>query len=160
LSAFFDAFRLLVGCEADEYKGSLDDLVNIFYETVNHDYPISWFADHFNTALGLNVYDYMFDKQAGYSMIEKDNYTVLLMNSAIADDVKESVISDFLNEPSFKLTNANIRSTSKAADLYRDFKSHISLNKDYLDKMLNSEYFKHFFREEDKAVTLEKWLNS
>lgn len=158
LSAFFDAFRLMVGTPAEHYQGTLDDLVKIFYAKINHDYASHWYSDFFLPGIDVDVYQHSFDKVLGYNRIESEKCSVLLMNSAIDDSVKESVIADFLALPAFKLTNANVRAASKEAGLYQLFKSHISLDKQYLSRVLDTQYFKHFFSGEDKEQTFEKWL--
>lgn len=158
LSAFFDAFRLMMGMAATDYEGTMEDLVNAFYDRFNHDYPIRWYQQQFLYGVGVNVYEHSFDTTAGYSVIEEGHCSVLLMNSAVDDTLKSSLIADFLNLPSFQLNNANIRAASKEAKLYHQFKSHISLDEAYLGRMLDNQYFEHFFSKEDKAQTLQKWL--
>lgn len=160
LSAFFDAFRLLVGTPAHSYQGSMEGLATAFYEKVNHDYPIQWYQKHFLPGIGVDVYRHAFDPKKGYSILQEGQCSVLLMNATVSDTVKESVIADFLGEPSFKLTNANIRAESKEASLYKEFKSYISLDSDYLDRMMNNQYFEHFFTKNEREQTLKTWLKS
>lgn len=160
LSAFFDAFRLLMGTPAHSYQGSMETLATTFYEKVNHDYPIQWYQKHFLSGTAIDVYKHSFDRKLGYTVIQEDGRSILLMSTAVADTVKESLIADFLGEPSFKLINANIRAESKEASLYKEFKSFMSFDSDYLDRMMNNQYFEHFFSKDERERTRNTWLKT
>ena len=158
ISAFFEAFKLMTGTTPQEYTGSVEDLVNLFHEKVSHTYAIDWFGKQFAQGTGISVYDHPFDQGSGYDFIKQENCSILLINSSVDDQAKESIIRDFLKMPSFKLVNTNITANSGASELYQRFKAHIRFDEAYLNRLLDSQYFAHFFTQADKERTTERWL--
>lgn len=160
ISAFFDAFEFNMGMPAEHFKGGLNELQAAFFEHVNHRYVVSWFDDYFLPATGINVYDFGFDKELGYGKIEVENTSILLMNTAIEDGTKQQLIADFLEVPNFELVNANVTSQSKASGLYEAFKNHMSFDQAYINDLLGSRFFEHFFTPEEALRTREKWMRT
>ena len=147
ISAFFDVFELHTGEKSTEYGGDMEQLKEMYYKKLNHNFPINWFEKQFFEATNINVYSYDFNKEKGYKIIKKDHVELLLINSNVADSVKEELISNFCDLKTFTLKNRNVSTTKEYASNYKDFKNNIRFSTAYLNKLYDSKYANHFFNE-------------
>lgn len=154
ISAFFDALEFYI---ENDFNKSFKDLEQLYFEKLHHNYPIDWFDNQFFEATNIDVYNYNFDREQGYKIINENNVGILLMNSSLDDSVKEELIVDFCNLTTFKLNNRNVGSTKEYANLYKDFKSRIRFSKEYLNQLYKSKYTQHFFSEQIIKRQLDKW---
>lgn len=158
LSAFFDAFKMYVGVNAQEYKGSLKELIDIYHDELPHTYPIDWYDNHFAPGTGIDVYNFDFDTEKQYSVFKNGNVDVLLMNSQLNDVIKQQVIGGFVGLQGFQLNNTNVTSKSSANQLYSDFKNNIRFEKEYLSSLLDTQYARHFFNSKTRDAIMNRWL--
>ena len=158
ISAFFDAFELYVGVAADEYKGSIDELITCYHKKLPHEYSILWFEKQFKRDLAINVFDYNFNKEAGFQLYKKDNYEILIINSRVDDALKRDLVAEFISEKSFVLNNVNVTSKSNGNELYQRFKNAIGFDQSELDAMLKSQYSQHFFTKKEIEDCYQLWL--
>lgn len=117
---------------------------------------VTWLDRNIKHFFGINVYDYPFPEQ-GYATYENGAYRVLLMKAEIKDSDKEAAIRQFLNLSAFKLENTNVGSEKAYAGLYHDFKNKARFPKAYLDELIDTPYFRHFYTAEDEQRVREKW---
>lgn len=157
ISAFFDAFTLHTGLKPQNYTGSLEALKQIFYDKLNHDYPLFWFEKQFKEATGVAIYSTDFNTELGYQIIKKNNVEILLINSQVADEKKEDLLIDFCDLKTFVLKNRNLSHKKEFAALYTQFKSEIRFSEEYLDRLYSSNYAKHFFSKTHIEKQLKKW---
>lgn len=160
LSAFFEAFEYYIGTTAEKYQGSMAELEQKFYELLPHTYATDWFQDYFYQQTGVNIYDFGYDKAKKYQLISAQNIEILVMDVALDDSIKEKLVVDFTHRQLVSIDRKNVRESTAAADLYKEFKSSIRFGKNYLSGLLETQYFNHFFDEDSKLKTLQKWQNS
>ena len=65
-------------------------------KTLIMNFPLNWFDDQFFDATNINIYDYKFDKEQGYSILKTGAIELLLINSDLNDFIKENLIKRFL----------------------------------------------------------------
>ena len=159
LSAFFDAFELYMGIKAINFKGTLQDIETVFYKKLDHSYCKDWFDVQCKQGIGIDVYEHVFPKETGHTIITGNTTKLLLLKSTLDDDLKASLIGNFCGIDSFKLINTNVTDTKKEASLYAEFKAYIKFPKAYLESQLESKYARHFFSEEEIASLYSKWGN-
>lgn len=158
LSAFFDAFKMYTGVDPIKYNNEVSLLKDIYLDKLPHYYPTKWYEKQFFEGVNFNVYNYNFDKEKEYSVYKGEGVELLMMNCNLDNRIKEDLISNFCNIRNFKLINTNVTSDSKSGALYVNFKKEIKFDKVYLDSLLNTTYFNHFFTNKEKEKTYEKWL--
>lgn len=157
ISAFFEVFELHTGEKTAEFTGDFEKMKLLYYEKLNHTFPLNWFEKQFFEATDINVFDYNYNKEKGYQLLKKDHIEVLLINSNVTDSLKEELICDFCDLKTFNLKNRNVSSTKEYADYYKEFKNNIKFSKEYLNKLYDSNYAKHFFSEKHIENQKEKW---
>ena len=154
ISAFFDAFKLYVGISPENYKGSMQELENIYHKKLPHDYAINWFEIQFFGATGINVYDFKFSFERGFNIIQSNHNEVLIIKTNIEDNLKETLLSEFCDCPNFKLINTNQTKT----ELYNKFKNYAKFSETYLNNQYQSRYAHHFFSKEERNAALKRWV--
>ncbi|HMQ48238.1 MAG TPA: putative capsular polysaccharide synthesis family protein [Saprospiraceae bacterium] len=117
---------------------------------------VTWLDRNIKHFFGINVFDYTFP-ETGWMTYEKNKYRVLLLKAEIKDSDKEKAIAQFLNLPAFKLENTNVGSEKAYADLYNHFKNKARFPKVYLDELIDTPYFRHFYSAEDEQRVRAKW---
>ncbi len=158
ISAFFEAFEFYVGVKAENYIGTIENLVQIYHKKMAHQYPIDWFENYFFKQTGINIYDFSYSKQQKFLTITSSNIDILLLDTELLDAEKEKQIEKFLGLKNLKIDRKNVRENTSAADLYKKFKKNILLEKFYLDSLLNTNYFNHFFDKNEMQKTERRWL--
>ncbi len=138
-------------------RTSLNEIINIgFEEQINHEGPLTWFEKEFNYVLNLDVYQYPFDQENGYTIIKKENVEILILKLEKLNSL-EGVIKNFLNLKSFCILSANVSKNYWYADLYKDFKKVFRPSQKYLDQMYQSQYCQHFYSPFEITELYAKW---
>ncbi|MEW6989443.1 putative capsular polysaccharide synthesis family protein [Colwelliaceae bacterium 6441] len=122
---------------------SADILMDIFSHEFNHNYPLNWFDNEFLPMTGINIYSQLFDKEAGYSVIEKGKTTVLCIRTDKLANCTEQ-LELFIGD------NVELKYENKAQGkwyqpVYQEFKCSYKSPSDLLIKQKNSQFYKHFF---------------
>lgn len=157
ISAFFQNFERFVGSKYEESNFKINDLINLFLSGYRHDVSLSWFQVEMNQTLGLDIYKYAFSKEKGYLKIEKENFEILILKLEISDITKQIALSNFLNLSDFQLTRENVGNEKNYATTYKDFKSKIRLPSSYMEKMLYSNYTRHFYSQNEIDKFWSSW---
>ena len=79
------------------------------------------------------------------------------MRIELDDSKKEHLIKGFLNLESFKLMNSNVGDNKEYGDLYSQFKKSFKPSSDYVNKLLDSRYVKHFYSNYEIIELKRKW---
>jgi len=123
---------------------------------MNHYYPIEWFDKEMQTMTNVDVYSLPFDKQSRYTRSQIGHIDLLILRIDLSDDVKSQVIGDFLECPSFELTNYNKGEEKPYADLYQEFKENVYFDREYLQSLFDTKLAKHFFSEDEINTSINK----
>lgn len=136
-----------------------------FAEIENYFFPersirggFGWFNGQMKKVFNIDVFEYPFDHEKGYSIFQKGNIEVLLMKMEKLNDL-EDVIGEFLNIKNFKLWNENESICKPYRFAYKDYKADFKLGKEVLEKLyIKSQYTKHFYSEQERESMYKKWL--
>ncbi len=126
--------------------------------------PLGWFANEFQAALGINVYEHSFDKQNGFARFREEPYDVLIVRTELPDAQKAELVADFAGIPTFEI----MRSTAVGSDdrrrlpsgkpgdqtyyaaKYKALKQGVVIPQKYLDAIVDSRHVQHFFTQEER----------
>jgi hypothetical protein len=119
-------------------------LIDVFNSEFDHDYALNWFDNEFAIMTGLNIYDYDFNHDLGYCLIQKPSVEVFCLRT---DKIAERI--DDLTE--FCGSEVNLSAVNRADDkwyheVYKQFSREYSYSTDKLHKIYNSQFFQHFFQ--------------
>ena len=119
-----------------------------YFEKQGHLHQLQWFDAEFKAALGIDVYNYPFDKEMGYVQFQEGTYDVLILRTEMDDARKSHLISDFLGTKDLKMVRENVGERSHYGDIYKMFRQQATVPEEYLDTIINSRYAQHFFTQE------------
>lgn len=154
-------FWSMIGKEEPFHEGMLDMFVNEY----NHNWTVNWMENELNKALNTNIYNYPFNKKRGYSLYHRtaDNvrpyFHLLVIRTEDMSQVARTAIAELL--PEADVGNINTLNSSikrkPIANAYSQFKAQAVLPDDYVDWILNTRYAKHFYSDEELAVSRAMW---
>lgn len=140
----------------NRYK-SLEEIENQFYAIPNREDEFEWYLKEFKDVLNINVYEYPFDKELGYSIIEKDGISLLLLKTECLNDL-ESVLGQFLGVKEFELVKGNIASYKKYKYAYQNYLQNVKIPRQFFDYYYcNNQYMDHFYTKEEKESFYQRW---
>lgn len=140
-----------------ENLNALEKIENRFYAVPNGEDEFEWYLEEFMDILDINVYEYPFDREKGYSIIEKNGITLLLLKMEKLNDL-EHVIGNFLGADSFKLVKANIAGRKKYKYAYENYLENVKIPAQFFKYYYcGNEYMDHFYSEEEKKIFYQKW---
>ena len=90
---------------ADSFEG-VKRFLETEKKTGNCGAVFEWFNVELKEPLGLDIYQYEFDKMRGYQIIEKDNIELLLIKLEKLDECSE-VIGRFVGKDNFSIVKSN-----------------------------------------------------
>jgi hypothetical protein len=149
-------FQNHVGLQGWSSK-SLGDLRDRFLNDYSHEVPMTWFEHEPKAMLDIDVYAVEFPSRDGFVRIEHGPFELLVLQTELPDNRKETIIQDFLGIDDFHIRRRNVGRAKSYAEAYNAFKKQIRLPRDYLDRMLQSRYAQHFYDQQTIDSVYRRW---
>jgi len=134
-----------------------DRFVNINLQK-NHYH--NWFDREIKELFDIDVYDYDYGFDKGYSIINKNNISILLIRMEDLDRSFHSAIDGFLGVGEIKLINENTASNKYYSKQYKEILEEFSLTRDVCEKVYSTKYAQHFYTPEEREALILKWTKS
>lgn len=115
-----------------------------------------WFEDNIKKIFDINIFEYSFNKEKGYSIINNKNISIFIYRLDKLSKL-EKEIGEFIGDTSFTLTKANVASEKKYAFAYNEYLKKVKIKKSFFDSLTCSKGMTHFYTEEECAKYNEKW---
>lgn len=160
ISAFFQNINWLfpnLNARLASGELTLDDVIEGFFSTYNHDVPLTWFDEQLNAELGVDVFSRPFDFEQGFTLFERDGIEVLVLRLEDFNTHAADAIKQFLGLESFVLTKRNDGGLKSYRDVYDEFRKRVRFPVSYLDRMYDSKYAQHFYRNEELKAFRRNW---
>ena len=134
---------------------------SVYLNKIGYDYGgPEFFEKHIKECLNINVYEYPFDKDTGYTIINKDNVHVFIYQLEKMDKL-EKQISNFLGcGDDVKLQRDNEASNKWYHDSYKKAQKEIKFDREYFDECYEGKYMRHFYNDEDIERFKQKWIGN
>lgn len=116
----------------------------------------NFFDLQFKPFWGIDIYDYSFDKEKGYSIYQEGNLNIMIYQLEKMSFL-EKEIGDFLHLDNFKLTKENDSNDKWYLNAYKKAKKEIQLDKKYFEECYKNKYMKHFYNDKDIYAFQEMW---
>ena len=138
-------------------KNNADEILKNKKIIVWHD-EFEWFNTHIKEVFGINIYDYKFDKELGYTIIKQDNCEIFLFKVEMLNTIMPEIFK-FANMPADSpIKNANVANEKWYALAYESFKKNLKIPQEYVDHYYkNNKYVDHFYTEAEKENFISKW---
>jgi hypothetical protein len=151
LKLFYDPI-----CGKQNYNGTYIQAERIFNEC-KRGQQYTWFDLELKKYFGVDVFEYPFDTEKGYSVINTGKFDIMLLQLEKMNEL-QSEIGDFLGIPQFKFLSSNRGEAKEYKFLYQEFKENLKLPKGYVDFYYkNNKDVTHFYSEEQVEKFYEKW---
>ncbi|MFW6009612.1 MAG: putative capsular polysaccharide synthesis family protein [archaeon] len=135
---------------------SLNKKRDTFYDAIN------WFDKEFFEFTGIDIYSQEFDFENKKELISRNNIDVLILRLEDLKSDKEIIMNnlkEFTGEPIFELINRNRTKNKSCKNIYKETLDLITFPDEFVDKMYDSKYCKHFYRQTEIKNFKLKWMN-
>ncbi len=162
VSAFFHTLDLFcpeaVGLRNETATDAvLEQIKDAFLRRFPHEIPLTWLDEELKACCGIDVYSEPFHTEKGYQRYESNNIQALLIRLEDLDRCGPQALSDFLDIDSVALVKANVGGEKAYARLYRQFVGRVRFPVDFVNRIYDSRYARHFYTESEIAAFRSKW---
>ena len=116
----------------------------------------SWFDMELKKIFNIDIYEYPFDKERGYSIINQDTIECLVIKLEKLDAC-HNIIREFVNRKDLQIHSDNIGANKEYGYLYNEVKRKILIPQELIDFYYNSEELHHFYTETEIAKFRNYW---
>lgn len=110
------------------------------------DYVCTWFDREIKQMLNIDVFDYPFDHDKGYTIIKENNVDLLILKTELLNTTFDEAISTFLHiDFPIQLKNTNISEKKYYNRAIKEVDKEIVIPDDVLNKIHSSRYMRHFY---------------
>ncbi len=118
--------------------------------------PFLWFFSEVKALTGIDIYDYPFDRERGYSIIRSEKADILILQTEKMTQ-NEGIIGEFCGIPDFKLKKKNVSKEKLYGEAYRKVQENLKVPKEIVDRYyIGNRLFDHFYSEQDKEKFLKR----
>ncbi len=114
------------------------------------------FAEAVENIFHIDVYDYLFDCERGYSIIRHENVELFIFQLEQLSQL-DKVLGEFLNIEDFVLYSDNIGDLQWYKKYYREARKNIKIDRELLNEVYSDKYMSHFYSEKQIAGFRGKW---
>ncbi len=119
-----------------------------------------WFDEQIKKHLGIDVYQYPFDREKGYTIIKKENVELFLYKVEKMEEIMDK-ISEFAGVPNLPAVNANVAKQKWYGLAYAQFRKEVLLPERYVKHYYEeNSKMDYFYTGEEKSSFLKEWKNN
>lgn len=143
-------------------RGELDhqQLVNTFIQKFPHQQPLEWFDFEIRDLFGIDVYDHPFPQEQGYQIIRTDRVELLLLKLEQLNTCFRPAFHEFLGVDVSSLSHTHVTEQDPAKPMYAEFLRKAVMPPEYLNRMYDSKFARHFYTESELEIFRSKWSSS
>jgi hypothetical protein len=141
----------------DAHAPGMRELIELFFDRVDHDFHVHWLEHELSGMLDIDVYASPFPTDKGYAIYHSDRADVLLFRLRDLNRSVTQAVHEFLGFQDFCLNNANVGDRKAYADVYQAFKASIVFPSAFLDRMYDSRFARHFYTESERQALRAQW---
>ena len=151
LANFFHNLDLNTGTQNAHDNLTVSEIHETYLENQEplYAYMFRWFDEEYKQHLGIDVFQHAFDRETGFSRINRGPYEVLILKLEMSDSEKTRIIADFLGIDQFELVSRNVAADKLYAATYSDFKKQVKIPGKVLDWVYSSPLATHFYTPEE-----------
>ena len=140
-------------------RGELNNetLMGIFLDKFPHEQPLLWFEQEIEQVFGINVYDQAFLENKGYQVIRTDHVDLLLIKLEQLNHCYRDAFRNLLGVEIPDLEHTHVTELDPTKPMYTDFVRNAVFPAEYLDRMYESAFARHFYTDEERDAFRRKW---
>lgn len=139
-------------------KQNLHTMLDEFLEEyVDSNIPLKWFDEELKYFMGIDLFNYPFDKEKGALYI-KEGKIELLVLTAEKLNFNKDIIVKFINNESFEFINSNVSNEKWYSEINKNFKDNYKISFQKYEHFYSSKTVNYFYSKEDILNFKNKWL--
>lgn len=116
-----------------------------------------WFDEQIKKFIGIDVFQYPFDREKGYTIIKKDDVELFLFKVEKMEDILDK-ISEFVGADRLPNIDANVAEQKWYSLAYAQMRKEIQLPEQYVNHYYQgNSKMDHFYSQEEKRSFLNQW---
>lgn len=136
---------------------SFEELHEYYMDREQLEAEFTWFDYQMKPVFDIDIYEYPFDKSKGYTIINKNNISLLIVKMEKLDQL-ENVIGDFVGIQGLKLEQKNSGKAKAYRYAYKQYKDEFKISQETADYIyFKNKHVQHFYSEEERNVLFNKW---
>ena len=152
----------LVGLDGRDASRDPAEVVALLRRRLMEDGPIlymeSWFGQELELATGVNVFDYPFDMQRGWSIIERNGIRLLLLRVEDLTSQGPAALGSLLgSDMPLGVVDGNVRAATADGEIYGSVRQRLRLPADLVERIYGSSFMRHFYSESTLADFARQW---
>jgi len=118
-----------------------------------------WFDDVFRDELGIDVYEYPFDVERGYTVIKDGCFSILLLRFEDLATAFSVGVAELLGVDPSRLTllHSHIHKNDRYAAQHQYIKTHLKLSRDTCNKIYATKLVSHFYSASSIERLTQHW---
>ena len=157
VSAFFQTFKRDTGFELADRPWKQEELLALFLQRYPHDESLDWFDLSFRPMIGLDIYLESFPRQRKWHVYTRGSFRILIYRTDLSRAEQLAVLAGFVGCKLDAWNMGNRAEDKDYAELYRAFCAQVVLPDDYLSRMSESRYCRHFWSEAEIKANADRW---
>lgn len=147
---YCDDYILTDGVQADTYQG-VEKLMMELAGIGSCGFQFEWFDRELRDFTGIDIFQYPFDREAGFSIIREGNMEILVLKMEAIDSNKE-IIAEFIGNQTFNVISENLGSQKPNRYIYKELKRNLCVPCEVWERYyMNNQRMDHFYTEREKA---------
>lgn len=161
LSSFFYNAPVHDGISYDDLNAMpLKQIIGHFMARRHRSYTF-WLEKNYLQALGIDIFQHVFDKEKGFMQCSSKQADCLFFQSELDDDVKSALIREFLELEGFYLKHRSNKSTEYSYKYsYERFMEKAALPESFLQELMNDPGFCFFYSKHHRDRVLAQWIEA
>ena len=141
----------------DSREKSADPFLAISYLMSEHEFPLNWFDEHFKPLTRIDVYKQPFPIDRKWKIYRRGFTQVLLYRVDLKRSEQTKLVSRFLGLQVDEIRSKNAAKEKDYAELYSRFRESVKLPEQYIRRMHDSRFAKHFWSPAELKAAADKW---
>ena len=164
ISALFQTMERKLPEEIDE-NGKIRDISHVIEILHNRfknydestDYACTWFDKELRQRFNIDLYDYPFDQEKGFTVIKEKNVDILVIRLEDLNRCIHTALSEFLDRKiNVDMSKGNIGEDKRYAKEYNLVKDKLTLPREVCEVIYSSKYASHFYGNKINQL-IHKW---
>jgi len=142
ISAFFEHFHHLGVGEINDFTAQ--ELADLFYKYGDYNAQERWLSEELKAVFGINLYEFLSFEVGRAITVSRGNVKLLFLRMEDLDDCFDE-LKLWLGLPGLTLIPTNRSEYKEYARVYKEAKSIIMNNAEYISTIENTRFFKTFY---------------
>lgn len=156
ISCFFQDFRAYNNGK-EFHEVTIDEAINNFLKNYPHDMMDKWFEREFFSTLNLEMEDISFNTTKKTGLVQKGNYTIILLRSDLGNDEKADFLGQVLETNGLSIGFNNAHSKKEYQSYYLSFINSLKIPDTILQTVYSSPLLNVFYNSHELKTLKTKW---